>query len=493
MTKTNAPLRAARYARISETDKKRDKVEDQLRDLQALADRRGYVVVKTFTDDGISALDHTKERPGWTALLAAVLNGEVDIILATEEERFARNVKDKAELQLVCIDVGAVWETIRDGHVDPSTESGEFFSTMRAAMGRMESRRKAARQKAANEARASVGRPNPGRRRYGYELDGMTPREAEAAIVRRMFDHVAGGGSVHSLSQALNAEGHRTVTGGIWRPARLRDVLLNPHYHGAMKHLDKVIPSEFITPIVDPEKAAQVHAILRDPSRTTSPGPKVRHLLSGLARCGADGCGARLFFMRDYRCRVSTAHPCIRKPFLEEAVRDAVALAFLTGGPDLVPSSEPGVSVASLLEDYTRNERAVATIIEDREEGLITPALARVKLKELKAARESIEAALERARTEKGAASALLEIAQGLLVREEVPMSEWATMKTTVLDRFDALDLDRQREVVRALLHIEVHSGRDTRQRVRITHLLATHLNPDAEEALAAEARYFTD
>ena len=162
------PRRAALYARISETVSQQDKVSDQIAACRRLAARRGLVVVAEYSDDGISALGG-KVRPGFEALLDAASRREFDVILATEEERLARNVPEKAELQAVCMDAGVTWETERDGFVDPSTEAGEFFSTMRAAMGRMESRRKSSRQRSANADRASRGEPNPGRRRYAAQ------------------------------------------------------------------------------------------------------------------------------------------------------------------------------------------------------------------------------------------------------------------------------------------------------------------------------------
>src|SRR6185312_16262823 len=245
---------AAIYARISETSEKRDKVSDQISQCQRLAERRGYRVVATFKDDGISALG-AKSRPGFDALIDGILARNFDAVLATEEERFARNVREKADLQAACIESGVVWETDRDGFVDPSPEAGEFFSTMRAAMGRMESRRKASRQKAANRARASAGRPNPGRRRYGYEVDGIHPRPDEAANVRRMFEHVFAGKSVRSMAMALTSEGVDPSPGVEWSPRRVRDILTNPHYAGFVRHLGTVTPSPHIIPIVSPEES----------------------------------------------------------------------------------------------------------------------------------------------------------------------------------------------------------------------------------------------
>jgi DNA invertase Pin-like site-specific DNA recombinase len=479
------PLRAAIYARISETGKNRDKVADQILQCKKLAKRRGYEVTATFKDDGISALG-SKPRPGFNALLDGILTREFDVVLATEEERFARNVKDKADLQTACIDAGVVWETDRDGYVDPSTEAGEFFSTMRAAMGRMESRRKAARQRAANADRNAVGKPNPGRRRYGYETDGIRPRESEAVFVRRLFAHVAEGGSLRSAVKWLKAEGVDPAPGKEWSSRRVKDLLMNPHYSGHVRHLGSIVASDVVVPIVDAELAAEVVAILSDPSRKTTTGPKPKHLLSGLAHCTE--CGHAMTYMRSYICKPHPGHVSIQKKILEPLVRNEIAKAFISGGPSLFPTSPNGSNISVLIEAHEKNMAIVAATIADRDEGLVPANMARAHLLKLKGAREAIETELQRARTERGGASALLEIAQRLIVKPSFELREYEAMKETVLARFDELELDKQREIVRALLHIEVRSGRDI-SRVWIEHKLAVHLNPDAD----TDSRYYND
>jgi hypothetical protein len=243
-----------------------------------------------------------------------------------------------------------------------------------------------------------------------------------------------------------------------------------------------VTPSAVVEAIVSSELAAQVRAILSDPSRRTSPGQKVRHLASGIAVCGA--CGSNMLFMRDYRCKASAAHPCIRKDRLDARIRAEVARAFLAGGPNLFPPTRSGVDVVAKIAQHERNLAEVREVTSDRAEGLIPSAVARTRLIELRTAREQIEAELEQARAEKGAASALAHLAQGLLVGDEWTMHEWAEKVEAVSQRFDALDLDAQRELVRALLYVEVGLGRDT-GRVRIRHLRATHLNPDEVDLLS--------
>jgi site-specific DNA recombinase len=479
----NQPARAALYARISETSAARDKVADQIAQLTRYAAQRNYTIDPDhiFFDDGISALSADTERPGFARLLNATAAGLFDLVLATEEERLARNQIDKAELVDACEVHGVTWETIRDGFVDPATETGEFFSTMRTAVARMESRRKASRQRAANDEKRRGGVPTPGRRCYGYESDNATPREAEAEVVRRMFRHVAAGGSLRSLSQALIAEGIRPTTTGEFTIRRCRDTLRNARYLGDLPHQRQTvrIASSVVVPIVDRELGEAVRSILLDPSRTVTPGPKPRHLLSGLAHCGV--CGRAMHQQNGaYRCR-EIDHVHIRKASLETPVLDALALAFLTGGPELL-RADSGVDLGALRGKLTSIEERVVDIAGLIREGLLTRTSARDGLADLKAERLDIERQLDAARAEKTAAAALYEIAHDLLVHDEFDMTEWASMKATVLRRYADLDLDRQREVVKALLHVEVDKpvrrGVPDPRRLRITHLVARHLNP---------------
>lgn len=468
--------KAAIYARISETSENRDKVADQIAQCERLAARRGYEVVKRFKDDGISALG-AKIRPGFEQLLDGVLAREFDVILATEEERFARNVKDKAELQAVCIEAGVVWETDRDGFVDPATEAGEFFSTMRAAMGRMESRRKSSRQRSANVDRAAVGKPNPGRRRYGYDVGGINPRPEEAAVVRRMFAHVTAGKSIRSIAMALTAEGVSPAPGTEWSSRRVRDIILNPHYAGSIRHLGQVIPSTFVVPIMTEDEAESARSLLNDPARKITPGNQRVHLLSGLLHCGV--CGDKLVFRNSYICGDHPGHVSILKKIVEDHVRDEMAAALLTGGPALF-ASDDGAAIGALITAHAKNLEAVAAVLayrDDPETALPEPVV-RARLQELRVVRTSIEASLERARNEKGAGAALLTIARHLITDPVVDMSVFHAKKLDVLAAFDGLELSQQRDVVGALLYLELPKGRDPR-RTHVWHKLATHLNPD--------------
>lgn len=491
--------RAVIYCRISESVDFRDKVAEQEANMREYAAAHGYAVTDVFVDNSISALTEGK-RPGFDALLAAISTNRYDVLLATEESRFARNMAEKQEVMLSCAAAGMTWETKRDGLVDPATDAGEFMGNLRATLDRFESRRKASRQRQANANAREAGRPTPGRRCYGYEVDGMTPRESEASVVRRMFEHVAAGGSLHALLLALKAEGIRPSgnakkrnkrTGNLeaapapeWNMRRLRDTLLNPRYVGDLQHDGEVYTSEFVVPLVDRETADAVRSILADPSRRTSPGPKPRHLLSGLMFCGE--CGSRMNGQRDfYRCALAGArgHAHILKARVEPIVREALAQAFLTGGPSLL-SGEDGTDLAGLAVKLAEVEQKLQDFADGIRERLFRLADVRADLAALNGERDDLEHRIEVARAEKGAAASLYAIVEGLVEVADQNGVAWSDLRARLLERFDALDLERRRDVIRALLYVQVDKparrGAMDPARVRVQHLVATWLNPDA-------------
>ncbi len=129
ITQSATQVRAAIYARISQTDIKTPKVEDQTANLETFAGSQGYAVVARYADDGISA--STGElRPDWERLLADMAAGAFDVILATEQERLVRNNLETQYLILACVQAGTSWETIRGGKTDPTTASGQFQATV---------------------------------------------------------------------------------------------------------------------------------------------------------------------------------------------------------------------------------------------------------------------------------------------------------------------------------------------------------------------------
>lgn len=468
--------RAAVYLRISEDDESRA-VRRQREDCLAIIAARGWTLADIYEDDGVSASKRAVRRPDYDRMTADYAAGKFEALVCYDLDRLTRQPRQLEDWIDASEERGLVLVTAT-GEADLSTDNGRLFARIKASVARAEIERKGARQKRANLQRVESGRPAPGRRRYGYELDGVTPRPAEAEVVRRMFAHLAGGGSLRSMANALIAEGVDPAPGKSWSTGRVRYILNNPTYGGSVSRFGEALESTLVEPIVTAELSEEVRAILADEARRTTPGPTVRYLGSSLAVCG--DCGASMMNLAGgYRCRATAQHAYIKKDKLDARIRHEVALAFLSSGSDLF---EPNQSAtAPLIAALEKNDAAARLTVEDRDEGLLAPNVARLRLIALRSERESIEARLDAVRVERSASSSLAEVARELLGDEprEISVREFfGPMRDAMIERFAALDIDRQRETARALLDVTVQKGRDDR-RVQVWHKLATHLNPD--------------
>lgn len=234
--------RALVYARISVSDKKTPKVERQVADCRALAAKLHYTVVHpSYQDDGISA-STGKTRPGFEESLKAVTAGEGDVVLATEEERFARSIGDKERLSIACLASGTTWHTVRDGQVNPAEASGEFLSTLRAAMGKMESKRKAERQVAANAHRRAIGeRYQMGARIFGWKDDKVTLEPAEADLVREGIQMTLAGATKYRVTEMFRSSGIKPPRSDTWRGVAVASMLTRWSNAAVISYRDEAI------------------------------------------------------------------------------------------------------------------------------------------------------------------------------------------------------------------------------------------------------------
>ena len=83
--------RVALYCRVS-TDGQT--VENQTRELEAVAKRHGWQIVETFTDQGLSGAKGRDSRPGFNALHNAITRKEVDMVAAWSVDRLGRSLQD---------------------------------------------------------------------------------------------------------------------------------------------------------------------------------------------------------------------------------------------------------------------------------------------------------------------------------------------------------------------------------------------------------------
>ena len=85
------PVRVAIYTRVSTGSQT---TENQMRELQAVAERHGWQVVATFTDEGISGAKGRDQRPGLNSLLEGVTRRDFDKVMAWSVNRLGRSLSD---------------------------------------------------------------------------------------------------------------------------------------------------------------------------------------------------------------------------------------------------------------------------------------------------------------------------------------------------------------------------------------------------------------
>ena len=83
--------RAAIYVRVS-TD--RQTIENQMRELHRIAQRRGWEVVQEYRDAGISGSKGREERPGLDEMLKDAQRRRFDVVMAWAIDRLGRSLID---------------------------------------------------------------------------------------------------------------------------------------------------------------------------------------------------------------------------------------------------------------------------------------------------------------------------------------------------------------------------------------------------------------
>ena len=90
-TMTKAAKRAAIYVQVS-TDSQT--IENQLRELRQVAERRGWEVVEVYNDAGISGAKGRENRPGLDLLLKDASRRKFDVVMAWAIDRLGRSLID---------------------------------------------------------------------------------------------------------------------------------------------------------------------------------------------------------------------------------------------------------------------------------------------------------------------------------------------------------------------------------------------------------------
>jgi DNA invertase Pin-like site-specific DNA recombinase len=118
--------RVAIYLRVSTT--KQD-TANQLRELEGVAERSGWDVVRIFEDVGISGAKGRDKRPGLHSMMKAVNNKRFDMVMAWSVDRLGRSLTDLLGILQGLHDKGVDLFLHQQG-IDTSTSAGRAMYQM---------------------------------------------------------------------------------------------------------------------------------------------------------------------------------------------------------------------------------------------------------------------------------------------------------------------------------------------------------------------------
>ena len=319
-------MNAVIYARYSSDNQREESITAQVRACKKYAEEKGYQVIKIYADEEKTGTNDNRQE--FLDMIRDSKNGTFQVVIIHKLNRFARNRYDSAihkrELRRNSARVESVTERL-----DDSPES-IILESMLEGMAEYYSKDLAREVMKGMKENAYQGRHNGGTPPLGYDVDekGLyLINEAEAVIIRKIFNMKELGHSYSQIIDSLNECGYLTKKGNNFGKNSLHDILRNKKYIGVYtfnrsasrnidgkrnNHLKKadseiIEKSDAFPPIIPETLFYRVQKKMDDNKRIHTGGrykAKTEYLLSGLVFCG--DCGFRMVgSSNSYHTRVS--------------------------------------------------------------------------------------------------------------------------------------------------------------------------------------------
>ena len=188
-----------------------------------------------YADDGISGT-YTAKRGGFMQMIEDCRARKIDMILTKSISRFARNTVDCLNFtrELKELNIAVRFEKENINTLDAS---GEVLLTIMAALAQQESESLSQNVRIGIKFRNEQGKVQVNHNRFlGYTKDAdghLIIDEAQAVIVRRIYDDFLSGMSPKQIKERLEADGILNGAGNPrWQVSNIHQILTNEKYIG---------------------------------------------------------------------------------------------------------------------------------------------------------------------------------------------------------------------------------------------------------------------
>lgn len=372
MSKPRRHLRLIAYIRVSKVaDRSGDSFQspDQQRDAisHAVALRPGAEVIHEIVE--LDESGGTMDRPGLSEALDMLRRRLADGIVVAKLDRFARNAAAIETIEGLERD-GRVFVSAAD-NFDTMTSVGRFALGMMLLVARLERDRHVETWDIST--RNSIGRGVHTVVPYGYRRANgkgspLVEHEAEAIVVRRIFDERDRGFGVAAIADALNADGIPAPRGGSWTRQTVRAIIKTRSYTGEARYGSHVLAE------------AHPRLVADDVWERAQPRPNAdtrswrgETLLAGLVRCAGCGyvMGASRTVGRRYNCNRHHATGRCPSPTTAPADRleQFIVAAFLEryGNTTVIGAGDDDPAVGGTREARDRVQRELIAWRDDVE------------------------------------------------------------------------------------------------------------------------------
>lgn len=314
--------KCAIYCRVSSEDQaERGTIENQIEFATKYCDLHQLEIADWYKDDGVSGTLPLEQRPAGRQLLEDAKDGKFDLLLIYRLDRLGRSARvilnAVYELEQYGVKIRSMTEPF-----DTSDPNGRFLLTILAGVADLERETILERMWYGANRAARAGKWLGGIVPYGYRINDEGYLEvnedplpemdmSEADVVRLIYRLISEQSySTIKVADYLNAlgvppsyvkdgrqvrRGKRKVnTAGIWRPGRIRNMVVNTTYKGLHlygKRTNKnreLIPRE-VPAIISEEIWEKTQQVLRENQLEATRNAKRKYLLRGLIKCGICG------------------------------------------------------------------------------------------------------------------------------------------------------------------------------------------------------------